>query len=360
MKRNYGIDFLRLLSMFLVAMIHVMGQGGVLTNTVELSAKYTAVWFLEVIGYCAVNCFALISGYVMYQSKFKPSRMLNLALQTVFYTLSAVAFFLLVMPQAVKKLMIVYAVIPITSNQYWYISAYFGVLVLMPLLNNILSFTEKKTLRNCLLLVLLLFCIFPILTGKDPYSLMGGYSAIWLCIMYLAGGYVHKYNIMEKIRGKWAWLAMAVSLISTCGVKFALIPIAKYIPFLAMYKNSLISYTSPTVIVMSLSLLILCGKMKFSGKGEKLVGFLTPAVLGVYLLHTNPLIWEHGIKGFATGFVKYSCLGMVGMVLLSALAIFAAGIAADWIRIGLFRLFRIDRLGDKLDSWLLKTKIGMS
>lgn len=73
--RNYGIDALRIVSMLMVVTLHVLGHGGVLK--IAESEKYWIVWFLEISAYCAVNCYALISGYVGVYSKYKFS---NLAL----------------------------------------------------------------------------------------------------------------------------------------------------------------------------------------------------------------------------------------------------------------------------------------
>ena len=74
MKRNYGIDALRILSMFMVVVLHVLGQGGMLSGSEPGSLKYWTLWFLEIACFCATDCFALISGYVMYKSKPRLSR----------------------------------------------------------------------------------------------------------------------------------------------------------------------------------------------------------------------------------------------------------------------------------------------
>ena len=64
-KRNYGIELLRLVLMFMVCMLHVLGQGGVLGTSAEIGGvAFKALWFLEILSYCAVDAFAIISGYV--------------------------------------------------------------------------------------------------------------------------------------------------------------------------------------------------------------------------------------------------------------------------------------------------------
>lgn len=68
--RNYGIDLLRLVSMFFVVMLHVLAQGGVLENASGI--QYAISWYMEITAYCAVNCYALISGYVCYREEETP------------------------------------------------------------------------------------------------------------------------------------------------------------------------------------------------------------------------------------------------------------------------------------------------
>ena len=64
-KRNYNIDLFRIIAAFFVTVLHVLGQGGILESTSPTETNYWIAWFLEICAYCVVNCFALISGYVM-------------------------------------------------------------------------------------------------------------------------------------------------------------------------------------------------------------------------------------------------------------------------------------------------------
>ena len=60
-KRNYGIDMLRLVAMFFVVICHVLGHGGVMKNATGYN--YSVSSLLQIVAYCAVNCYAIISGY---------------------------------------------------------------------------------------------------------------------------------------------------------------------------------------------------------------------------------------------------------------------------------------------------------
>ena len=63
-ERNYGVDFLRIIATFMVLTLHILGQGGLLVTLTSGTVRYHVFWFLEVVCYCAVNCYGLISGYV--------------------------------------------------------------------------------------------------------------------------------------------------------------------------------------------------------------------------------------------------------------------------------------------------------
>ncbi len=54
-KRNYGIDLLRLVLMYMVCMLHTLGQGGILGVCQAGTVEYKAFWFLEILSYCAVD-----------------------------------------------------------------------------------------------------------------------------------------------------------------------------------------------------------------------------------------------------------------------------------------------------------------
>ena len=350
MKRNYGIDFLRIISMFMVAVLHVLAQGGILRNAEPQTLKYWVAWLLEIASYCAVNCFALISGYVMYRTEHKVSRLLKLWLQTVFYTGLSLVFFCFFMPDVVGKRTILNAIFPITSTQYWYISAYFGMLILVPLFNMVIHHAEKKVFGTALLTAFAAFCILPVVFQSNPYRLDSGYSLIWLSLLYLAGGYIHKYDVISKIKTSYAWYTALAMLAISFLTKFVIEQFLHGVSFLQAYNNAFISFTSPTIVLIAVGLLIICCKLNFKPRSGRAIGFLSSAALGVYLSHVNPLVWTHLIRDFAVSFLDYNCFSMVCLIILSAFLIFAAGIVIDLVRIKLFDLLGIHKLCTFLDT----------
>ncbi len=93
---NAGIDFLRIFAMFMIVVTHVLGKGGVrdsVAGTVDV--HFLQTWIIQASVYVAVNCYALISGYVGFRSNFKYSKVVNLWLQVAFYSIGITLFFLI-------------------------------------------------------------------------------------------------------------------------------------------------------------------------------------------------------------------------------------------------------------------------
>ena len=350
MKRNYGVDFLRILSMFMVVVLHVLGNGGVLAAAEPNSLKYWMAWLLEISCYCAVDCFALISGYVMWRSSAKLSKALNLWLQTFFYTALALVLFLIFMPEAVGLRSIANAIFPITRNHYWYISVYFGLMVLSPLLNTIIVHAEKKVLGVVLLLAWALFSALPHALMSDPYALSGGYSLIWLALLYLAGGFISKYSIADMIKKSWAWLTITVMISLTFLSKFILRNFPQTILPTQAFSDMFITYASPSIVLIGVAWLILCSKFSFGKRATKCISILAPASLGVYLVHVNQLVWDNLFAGSFARFVEYNIIVMILLILASAVVIYVACTVIELIRIQLFKLLKIDKLCSAIET----------
>ena len=191
-EKNYGIDALRILSMFMVTILHVLTQGGILNASGRFTSQYEVVWLLQTMAFCAVNVYALISGYVWVYAKYRYRNLMELWLQVFFYTVSITILFRLLYPSSVAALDWIKAIFPVMFNQYWYFSSYVALFIFIPLLNIILEKMEKRQLQFCITMILFFFSVIQTLFYSDVFGTNDGYSAIWLMILYLVGGYIRK------------------------------------------------------------------------------------------------------------------------------------------------------------------------
>ena len=114
--RNYGIDLLRVVAMFFVIILHTLGQGGLLKTAIVHSTNYKFLWLLEIIAYCAVDIFALISGYVSYNKETKYKNYINLWFQVVFYSLVLVLTFQIINPTIINSNDYIRSFFPVTND----------------------------------------------------------------------------------------------------------------------------------------------------------------------------------------------------------------------------------------------------
>ena len=85
-ERSAGLDLLRSLCMLMVVILHLLGRGGVMAAAVPFSGNYWLTWFWETAAYCAVDCYALLTGYLAVRSRLRPASLIQLWLQV--YTIN--------------------------------------------------------------------------------------------------------------------------------------------------------------------------------------------------------------------------------------------------------------------------------
>lgn len=146
-QRNYGIDALRMLAMFMVVLLHVIGPGGVIWAE-TFSVQYELAWFLEIGAFCAVNCYALISGFVGIDAKYKISNLFWLWLRVAFYSILITIGAWLIKPGLVTKEDIIKSFFPVMTRPYWYFTSYFALFFFVPILNFVIIHMEKTQLKK--------------------------------------------------------------------------------------------------------------------------------------------------------------------------------------------------------------------
>lgn len=344
-KINTGINLFKLFSMFMIALLHVLGIGGIIGAAAGTSSYYP-VYLMQNAAFCAVNCYALVSGYLMLGKEIKPSRITELWFEVFFYSVSISAIMMIVYRDLFSARNIVYAVTPIISNQYWYMTSYFMMYLFVPMMNKFADAANKKVFTATIVVILVL-TTGSLMIKQDGFILNDGYSPIWLMIMYLVGAYMKKFNVGTKMK---KWLALLLYVISSLCSFILCVFSNKLLKIMLGNDISYLSYTSPFVVLSAIFLFIFFSKLKFGKKTEKFINYITPAALGVYLIHTHPLVFNKLMKDIAMPLVNHGTAAMVFGSIAMALAIFIICIVIDLLRIQLFRLIRVNALCKKLDG----------
>lgn len=342
--RNYGVECLRIISMYFIVVIHVLGQGGILNNLQPLSIKYDAMYLLEGFVYCAVNCFAIISGYGMSMSKPKYNKLISLWLQVLFYSVMLTVIVAIFMHGSVTKGDILKAFFPLLSDRYWYFTSYFVLYLCTPILNRVINELTKEYYIALLTGMGLLFVLFSPVFGNYR-GLCDGYSFGWLIVLYFVGGYIRKYPI-DNISPRKALIGYIVCVLGTGGGKIAIECITSTI---GNFKsgNRLISYLSPTVVGSSIALTILFACLRVK-PNKRLLRVSSQLSFSVYLIHTNLVVFNNVLKDAFLRFVECPVPVLLVIVLVSAGAIYLFCLLLDLLRLKLFESIGVDEFSLKL------------
>ena len=198
--RNSSIELLRIICIFGIIFMHTIAYGG------DKLATYNR--YLLIVVNCFTNlgvtCFMLISGY--FGVRFNLEKLIKLDLMVIFYTL--LHLIIRVALGAETGLMdLLSAVFPVLSNQYWYITAYFIIVILSGYINRIPELLSREDFLKILAVLIFLFSIVPTFLHFDILG-SEGKNVVYMTTIYLIGRYIRKYDERTYHRGRLTGLLL--------------------------------------------------------------------------------------------------------------------------------------------------------
>ena len=337
-NRNYGIDVLRMISMLMVVILHIINIGGIKNNAKGLN--FHAVVILYSISFCAVNLFALISGYLGATREFKWKNIVILWLQVVFYSIGILLIYYIFQRKVITYREcfknIFFMCFPIISNRYWYFTSYALMYCSIPVLNEVINSCDKKKLQNFIISVFVIFCIPSILMifGKNIHMIFHhGYSPIWLAFLYLVGGYYRKYGFPASLNKQITYLCLCISVL------IIYLHFSKYdhLHFLGITLSlDGESYIDPFVLLSSIMIFCIFSQYNPPCALYPILKSASPLAFSVYLIHMHPIIKEELLMGRFTFVAKMNVLFIIPIIIFIALFIYIICTFIDLIRLKVF------------------------
>ncbi len=241
---------------------------------------------------------------------------------------------------------LVRALMPVTTSQYWYFSAYTGVFFLIPWMNRFIANLSEKESNQCMIVLFAVFSVYTTISKLigDSFVFYGGYCFAWLAILYVAGAWMKKNNIPEKLSGgKWALIMMVLLLISW-GWK-TIVPKG--------YGNFLFySYLSPTVIGNAVCLIAIFSKLKVNPKFNNIIKTLGGAAFGVYIIHLHWILWTNCIRDRFIWVSAFGSLATPIVLIIATFAVFAVCMLIELIRIYVFKILGITGIINRIQMFI--------
>lgn len=323
--RKSNFELLRIVAMLLIVASHYAGwiqpQFSVETVTFNRVLNQTLCF-----GGGAGNIiFFLISGYFWKDSSDNGRRILRLWCEMFFYSVICMAFAIVVCGARSIRLFIA-AVLPFSHGEYWFMTAYMVIMLLMPWINMLIRNLDKKSHQKLLMVLFILTSIIPTIPGC-PTTIISDVG--FYLFIYLTGVYLCRYP--DDFPG-----SRKINLLATVFFSIGLTSTVICFDFLGMKHNSLVENTgyflrmqSPLVIFWALSVFWIFRMIKM--KEHRLINYISGSVLGVYLIHNNKNIrdfmWQFIFKN-----VQLESPYMFMHLLLSVAGIFSVCIVIDLVR----------------------------
>ena len=330
-ERIVGVDIAKIVGMILVVAVHVNGFGLPYVGDNPPGLGYMLLRsFLGAIFMACINIFALASGYVGIMSSFKLSRIIRLWIQVVFTGLVVLTCLCLFTDINIQGMDFLKACFPIAKNQYWYMTAFFMLSFVMPIVNAGVKALPPKELRNMMLLLLGVICGEWFICQISALGTKSGYGFEWLLVMYVVGAYIRLYNPLEKSKLSLAFCACAYAV--TAGWMPVVLRAVHFKRGLGFN-----GYLSPFTFLIALYIFALCLKARVvSGRVRKAIALLSSTTLGVYLIHVQPIFFKDVFTKTVEKLTVSDGGGYLCSIIVATIAIYTICSILDFARIILF------------------------
>lgn len=350
-RRNVGIDLLRIIATAMIIAHHFICHGGLSAMFPRLSRSDIFYQWLNIVCYCAVDLYGLISGYLGVNRRFRLSRLIGLWLQVVFTGLVITAGFMAFgsIPFSVWDLLS--TLMPLSFNTYWYFTAYFGMSALLPMMHKALDTASRRTYLCTLGAAFALFCLLPLPVDQDPFHLQYGYHIVWLTMLYVTGYYCKRFGFGKLGRHALpVYLGcMVLAFISRVVLEMLdMRGVTQAPPIVVLEK-----YTSPTLYLGSIALLSLFVRLRLKESTAKVVAAISPLTFGVYLFHVHPLVYDQLVYLCMVPFGGLTFPVLLGLLVLLCAGVYLLCLMLDWLRLKLFELLRVKQFTQRLEKKLL-------
>jgi putative transmembrane protein len=313
--RKTNIEILRIISMFLVLVVHAdfwsLGEPTLSEFQTSTIPSLTRI-VIQAIAIICVNVFIFISGWFTIKPSLKG--FMNFIFQCGFF-LIGIYLVMLMTGNTTLNFKGIAGCFCLTSAN-WFIRAYIALYILSPILNLFVEKSSKKQLGTLLVCFYAFQTIFGF-TGVAEF-VVHGYSTFSFIGLYLLAQYIRRYvSINYKL----------------AGVIFITTVILDTFAYLVNYRIHIpvFSYDNPLVILGAASLFVYFNGLKIHH--SDFINYIAKSSFAVFLLHTNPNIGEQFYKPLCQWiFNNYSGAGCLLVFLLALTAIFLLAVVLDYPR----------------------------
>lgn len=331
-ERESNLELYRIIVMLLIVAHHYVVNSGLTSATGPIalqpwSTKSVFLMLFGAWGKTGINCFVLITGYFMCESRITLKKFIKLLFEVMFYRIFINAVFWIIHTDTFTLVNLLKVIIPVTSVHNGFVNAYLVFFLTIPFLNILIkNMTEKQ---HVLLVCLLLF-MYTFLASFPLFSVTMNYVS-WFVVLYFIASYIRKYpkSIFDNTK-LWAVLTVGFVLIAALSVVACAYLSVRFNQLLYYYFVCESNRILPLLIGVSAFLLFKNLKIKHS----KFINNVSATCFGVLLIHSNNDAMRTWLWNDVLNTVEmYNSSWLYVHAILSTLAIFVICSLIDMVRI---------------------------
>lgn len=348
MKREVNFEALRVLAMFFIVIYHCLTHGvggdyGFSTVRAVYVSNLLFSDFLLVFSSIAVNLYVMISGYFLVDRNFKLSRIVRTWVVSCFYLFAITSLFMSLSLKSFNILTLGKSLFPISTDAYWFVTQYIGLLILSPFLAIMLRHLTYRQYVGLLIggafICLTIIPDFPL--GKRFYVAHGN-SLISFAYLFVVAGFIRHHLGQLPMKKLVAAIFVVVTISWVCEL---------YVGTHHTVSHLIWFDYNGLPFILSVLIFILTKQIQVPNRGfwSGLIK-LAPYTFGVYLIHDHLLVreWLWSTLSLTSQCKEWVFpLIVIGICLL----IFLLCSLIEAIRKKVFVILRVDSCIAKIDNW---------
>ncbi len=338
-SRLSNLELYRIIVMLFIVAHHYVVNSGVMEVMEEapMAAKSLYLYLLGMWGKTGIYCFVLITGYFMCKKQITLRKFLKLLLEVEFYNIVIGAAFLITgyesfTPKALEQMLV-----PIRGVASGFTSCFLIFYLLIPFLNVLVNHLDKRMHQRLLMVCLATYTVM----GTVPKFHVTFNYVTWFCILYLISSYIRIHGICPRLRhSHWGWITLASVVIAMASC-VGMIELREVL-HIWLDPYWFVSDSNKLLAVLtSISSFMYFKDLRI--KQSKLINTISASTFGVLCIHANSDTMRQWLwKDVVDCMGQYGCEHVYWLPVVSVVAIFAACVVLDYIRI------------HTIEKWILK------
>lgn len=284
----------------------------------------------------------MITGYFLIEKvDFRWKGFANVWCITLFYSILFLLVFAVFRLNSLSILVVVKSLLPVTTNQYWFITTYLALLLLAPYITKLASGFNK---RQYAILVAVMF----LLSFEYPFGRLfagNGFTLFWFVFLYLFAGYIRLFSLPDwivKYRYMLLMLLFCILLVPVLLTDARVLNLRSLSHLLDNGYNGFVCFLSFVIFICFL-------KADMKGVIWERLASISVYTFGVYVIHENVIfrtfLWD-SLKNVTPSIYGYLFLASISFVVM---------LLVDYFRRKLFEVLSVEKMTSKLYTIICST-----